>query len=130
MQTAELIPLLQKASEGLLYMSESDYPYEVICWEGCELTEALLLQKANISPDSPIQRLELSEFVDLDAPDPDWYGEEEKADSAKFRYLMSLIKDNLKDLRVYRVGKIEVQIFILGLLEGQIMGLKTTAIET
>jgi len=130
MKTTELIPLLQQASEGLLYMSESDYPYEVICWEGSELTEESLLKKAEISLDSPTQRLEFSQFVDLDAPDPDWYGEQEKVDSAKFRRLMNLIKDNLKDLRVYRVGKTQVQIFILGLLDGQIVGLKTTSIET
>lgn len=36
--TDSLTAALQQASEGLLYMSESDYPYEVIHWEKAPLS--------------------------------------------------------------------------------------------
>jgi hypothetical protein len=131
MNAAELVLLLQNASQGLLYTSESDYPYEVICWEKPEsLTEDWLLQKANFPPDSPIDCFNLDDFCDPDAPDPDWYGEEEKAQSARFSYLMNAIADNLENVKVYRIGKTAIQIYILGQLGQQVIGLKTIAIET
>ncbi len=129
-----LITALQKASEGLLYMSESDYPYKVIRWEGSpetSLTEEFIRQKAEVSDDTPVEIVEFSDFYDPGAPDPDWYGETEKAEATKFRNLMKLLMDNLAHLKIFRVGEIEIDIYIVGQVDGgEIVGLATKAIET
>lgn len=131
MRLAEMIVSLQKASEGLLFTSESEYPYEVIHWETTEpLTEESFRQQVSIPDGTRVERMESSEFCDPDAPDPDWYGESERADAARFRDLMTLLRDYLSDLEVYRVGEGEVGIYILGRLGNCIIGLKTTSIET
>jgi hypothetical protein len=44
---------------------------------------------------------------------------------------MRLLSTRLRDLRVYRLGRIEVQCYIAGLDgEGNLAGLQTVAIET
>jgi hypothetical protein len=129
-QTTVLVANLTQASEGLLYRSESDYPYEVIHWEKAPLTEEFIRQKVTLN-DTPIEILDFSDFYNSDEPEPDWYGEEEKAESAKFRHLMKLLADSLGHTQVFRLGKIEIDIYILGQTKsGEIVGLKTKAIET
>ncbi|WP_013334519.1 nuclease A inhibitor family protein [Gloeothece verrucosa] len=128
-----LVTKLSKASEGLVYISESDYPYEVIHWDNpnVPLTKDLIAQKANISEGTPCSEVAFDDFFNLDAPDPDWYGEEEKQEAAKQRNLMKIMKDHLTDLKVYRFGEVEIAIYIVGkAANGEIIGLKTTAIET
>jgi hypothetical protein len=129
--TDSLAAALKQASEGLLYMSESDYPYEVVRWEKAPLTEEFVRQKAAVSSDAPVEIVEFSDFYNPDEPDPDWYGEEEKAEAAKFRHLMKLLVDSLTRLQIFRLGEIEIDIYILGQADGgEIVGLKTKAIET
>jgi hypothetical protein len=111
--TDSLVAALKQASEGLLYISESDYPYEVIHWEKAPLTEEFVRQKAVVPNDAPVEIVEFSDFYNPDEPDPDWYGEEEKAASAKFRHLMKLLVDSLTRLQVFRLGEIEIDIYIL-----------------
>ena len=125
-----LVAAIKQASDGLFYMSESDYPYEVIHWEKAPLTKEFVRYKAALG-DVPIEILAFGNFYNPDEPDPDWYGEEEKAQAVRFRYLMKLLADNLTQLKIYRLGKVEIDIYILGQADrGEIVGLKTKAIET
>ena len=47
MNDQELINQLQKASFGLLWLSESDYPFNTVYWENVDYINTKLLQKTN-----------------------------------------------------------------------------------
>ena len=54
---------LKEASEGLLFISESDAPFEVVRWKGDgKLTPAQLLQLTGHPPNAPVQVVSVDEF--------------------------------------------------------------------
>ena len=61
----------------------------------------------------------------------DWFGDEETATANKFAELKKLLEDNLRYLKVFKIGKIELDIYIVGLdVESNLIGIKTKAVET
>jgi hypothetical protein len=61
----------------------------------------------------------------------EWFGDEETATANKFSELKKLLLKNLKDVKVFKVGKIEVDIYIVGLnSESVLAGVWTKAVET
>jgi hypothetical protein len=61
----------------------------------------------------------------------DWYGEEEKEIAQKFARLKVFLEQNLKDLKVLKVGRIKLDVYIVGLDDkDQLAGIKTKAVET
>jgi hypothetical protein len=41
------------------------------------------------------------------------------------------LKENLRDLKVYRIGRIEIDIYVIGIdSQNNLMGIKTKAVET
>ncbi len=59
MNDQELINQLQKASFGLLWLSESDYPFNTVYWENVDYINTKLLQKTNSTDDTTIEIREL-----------------------------------------------------------------------
>ena len=62
---SELCEQLQQASDGLLFISESDYPFEVFLWEASGSlanTSETILQKTEHSLDTPVQVKDIDSF--------------------------------------------------------------------
>lgn len=126
-----LAPILA-AAEGLLMPSESDYPFEPFSWPGSEpLTPAALLEYLDLPPDTPVEERAFDAFfARLSAP-RDWHADAERAIAEQFGRLRDAIAANLNDLRVYRVGEIQIAVFIVGTdPTGATVGLRTMVIET
>jgi len=111
----EILAELSKASHGLSYMSESDYPFEVIRWAGhTEVTPAFLCGLAGESPDCSIEKTNDDAFL-----------------SGGYQNLARLLKIHLSDLRVYKVGRINMPVYIVGKSpEGNWLGLSTRIVQT
>jgi hypothetical protein len=61
----------------------------------------------------------------------DWFGDEEKETAQKFARLRELLEKNLRDLKVFKVGKIQLDVYVVGLdAESKLTGIKTKAVET
>ncbi len=61
----------------------------------------------------------------------DWHDAEEKEEVLKFRQLVQTLKKTVKDIRVFKVGKVEADVYIVGRTEsGDWAGLKTKVVET
>lgn len=123
---------IKEISEGLYYISETDA--EILSFAGSEAAavnkENLLKQTGN-KPDAPVEERSFAEFFARLTKIQDWFGEEEKQAAAKFSALQELLEDNLKDLKVFKVGRIEIEIYAVGLDEhGKLTGIKTKAVET
>jgi predicted nucleic acid-binding Zn-ribbon protein len=110
---------LKQASQGLLFLSETDAPFEVISWQTQEqLTQAKLLQLTNHPPDAPVEMQTIDEFFARATAEEDWHDQDERETAKRFQNLVSILKQNLSQLQVYRVGSIDIDAYIVGVTDG------------
>ena len=130
--TDSIAAQLQQASEGLLFGSETDAPFEVIHWQAQgELTPAKLLQLTNHPLDAPVELRTVDEFFAIATQEEDWHDEEERETVQRFQNLVNVLKQNLSQLQVYRVGSIEIDVYIVGVTDGGgLVGLSAKLVET
>jgi hypothetical protein len=129
----QIMQLLTKAADGLLYPSESDYPFQYVEWDtgGKRLTKKLIRQLANKKESAPVKSRSLDDFFKNVTEVKDWYEEEEKAETQRFIQLKEILENNLSVIRVFEVGKIEIDAYIIGkTVDGKCAGLATKVIET
>jgi hypothetical protein len=129
--TAEIIDRLAQATTDLFWASESDYPFEIATWEpGVEMTPAALFSDL----DDPELSIESTTITDLFAPViavEDWYEAEELAIVDRYKALLQTIESTLSAVQVFRIGEVEISIYIIGKTPtGDIIGLKTLSVET
>lgn len=129
---SEILDLLRTAANGLLMMSESDYPLEIFLWEdAAPITPQKVIQQTNHPQDTPVEIVGVDDFFSVATTVYDWQGEEEKAIVQKFQSLLQTIKSSLKHPQVYRIGSIEIDAYIVGETPtGDFAGLSTKVVET
>jgi len=130
--TESIATQLKQASEGLFFLSETDAPFEVISWQTQEeLTPAKLLQLTSHPPDAPVELRTVDEFFTIATQEEDWHDQEERETVQRFHNLVSVLKQNLSQLQVYRVGSVEIDAYIVGVTDGGgWAGLSTKLVET
>src|SRR4028119_2411969 len=117
--TDSIATQLKQASKGLFFLSETDAPFEVIHWSAQgELTPAKLLQLTNHPPDAPLKMLAVDDFFAIATQEENWHDEEERETVKLFHNLVSVLKQNLSQLQVFRVGSINIDVYIVGLTPG------------
>ena len=127
----ELLNQLRSLTSNLLWMSEADYPFEVFIWDEETITPEQLKLKTGHSLDCPVEATEIDKFFKRAVKEEDWHNEEEAAEVKRYQELLTALKQNLKDIRVYRLGKVEVDIYIIGVTaSGHLAGISTKAVET
>ncbi|HEY3298690.1 MAG TPA: nuclease A inhibitor family protein [Armatimonadota bacterium] len=128
-----IIDMLSQSVEGLLYSSESDEPFDVIEWhgEGIALDERRILELTSSDADTSVETLTLDDFFGPLIADEAWFGREERESAEKYRSLRDLLCRELSDVRMYRVGEVEVGVYIVGrTADGEWVGLHTRSVET
>ena len=118
-------------TDGLLWMSEAEYPFEVFVWNDLtSITPEELRSRTGHSLDVPVEVIDFEKFFKPAVTVQEWHNEEEKAEVKRYQELLSFLKDNLENVKVYRVGETEIDVYIIGQCSGQLIGLKTKVIET
>jgi hypothetical protein len=124
---------LTTAAEGLRYVSEADHPFDFVSYPNAP-ADALTPQRvAEIvgKPGAPVEEVPLERFFAgmIESADP--------ADAAtqalvpRFRALRELLRRRMPDVRVFRVGQVEMECYLLGTVQsGGVAGLHTQALET
>lgn len=135
MSDLDLVEQLQNAASGLLWMSESDYPFEAFVWdiEGAanSLTPQQLLQHTRHAPDTPVETLEVDRFFAQVTHAQNWHDEFPAHEVRQYQILLKRLQDTLQQVLVYRLGTIEIDIYIIGKTpSGNWAGLSTKAVET
>lgn len=123
---------IKKIVNGLFYTSETDAQILLFAGKKAEsvTSEEILCQTGN-KTDSSIEEKEFTEFFARLTEIQDWFGDEEKATAQKFADLKDLLQNNLKDLKVFKIGKIQIDVYAVGLdVKGILTGIKTQAVET
>jgi hypothetical protein len=123
---------IKSAAAGLWYMSETDA--EIFPFTGSKadsVTKENLLGQTGKPPDTPVEERGFEEMFARLIKIEDWFGDEEKATAEKFAALKALLVNNLTDLKVFKVGQIQLDIYFIGLdKEGNLAGFQTKAVET
>jgi hypothetical protein len=128
----QLAEELKRATEGLLFMSETDAPLEVVRL-GAEpaLNQQALMELAQAPAGTPVKQETADYFFRVAVSEPDWKTKEEIAVARRYQSLLRLLKENLTELSVYRIGSRRISVFILGKsAEGNWLGLRTRVVET
>ena len=129
----QLIEELRRATGGLLFMSESDYPFEVVRWESSsdEGLSQRLPRLAGEDENATVEIKSVEDFFRVAASEAEWKSAQELETARRYQALLSLLKENLEDARVYRIGKINIAVYIVGRSsEGHLVGLSTRVVET
>jgi hypothetical protein len=128
----QLIEELERLIAGLLFMSEADYPLKTLFWKkDVEVTDTYLRGEAGARVDAAVKAESVDRFFRAAVSEPDWKGEAELAVSRRYQALVRWLKENLHDPVAYRVGEIDIKVFILGRsATGNWLGISTCVVET
>lgn len=131
MTTPEIIALFKQVTTDLLWSSESDYPFEIVTWErGVDLDPTALFNKL-VNTNSAIETITLADLFAPALTVEEWYAADELALVNRYTELLHAIESNLSDVKVFRVGEVEIATYIVGKTPtGDIIGLRTNVVET
>jgi hypothetical protein len=118
-----IVEVLKKASEGLLFISETEAPLEPFSWSAGEtLDHKRLLVLTKSAANTAVEEMTLDGFFRAVPPE----------DRAKFQPLLKVLKEQLTGAKVYKLGaEAKKQVYIVGkTLDGQWAGLKTKVVES
>ena len=120
------------ACDGLFYVSETDARVLPFCGGAAQdVTGENILHQTNSNTATPVEEISFYEFFDRLTAIKDWYGAAERERAEKFLGLQKLLEENLRDLKVFRLGKVRLAIFAVGIdKDGRLMGITTGAVET
>jgi hypothetical protein len=132
--TTALLNELKKLTKGLRYQSESDYAVEPFALDGkerpvlkAEDVAALSKSKSN----APVKQMDVDQFFSNAVEEQDWYGPEELQTARQFQALVKMLKEKLADLKVYEVGEVEMDAYVIGkTASGDWAGVSTKVVET
>lgn len=128
----EIFEGIKSLCNGLYYMSEIDA--EILPFVGGKvkkLTREKFAEEIGVTDHSKIEERDFDSFFKRLVEIKDWFGEEEKKMAKRFSELRDFLIQNLSDLRVFRIGRIEIDIYVVGIdIAGKIVGFKTKAVET
>lgn len=112
---------LTKATADLLYPSESDFPFDLV--ESVAPGESPREYVTRVAgPARPVEEL---------APDTFFEPLLESDDDGHFARLRATLEAHLAPLQIFRVGRTEVDIYLIGQTkEGHLAGLHTRSVET
>lgn len=128
----EILEQLKRASDGLLFMSESEYPCEAFLWPDiAPATPEKVLKLTNHPQDTPVQVEGVDDFFQVATTEEDWHEEEEKVTVKRFQTLVQELKKNLTNLQVYRLGNKEIDVYVVGQTPAvNLAGIYTKVVET
>jgi len=123
---------IKTAVKDLYYISETDA--EILPFNGKQakaVSKQEILSQTKKAADSKIEERDFAGFFARLTEIQDWFGDEEKAIAQKFVQLKELLEKNLRDLKVFKIGEIQLDVYVIGLDgEDNLIGIETKAVET
>ena len=128
----ELIQKLQIATQNLLWFSEAEYYWQIFYWQHADtFNENILLQQGNFSSDTKIAIQQFSSFFEPAIKKEDWHNDTEKEEVLRYQFLVNLLTANLTEIKVYLLGEIEIEAYVLGKTKhNAIAGITTKIVRT
>lgn len=117
--------------DGLIYISETDAPLTPFQSDAPKELNAVAIAEIASVDASPVEMVSADAWFARLVEEKDWWGTDEKDIAKRFARLNALLEEHLRDLLVFRFGRIQIDIFIVGTdPDGHIVGVRTHAVET
>jgi hypothetical protein len=126
---------LERASADLVYSSESDRPFEFfsVAYPGRRSSPPAddFARLIGADENARVEERSLTDFFARHTATSDPYDSEAQKLRPRYEALMRLLSSRLRDVKVYRIGRIEIECYVAGLDgEDNLAGLRTVAVET
>ncbi|MBZ4189610.1 nuclease A inhibitor family protein [Niabella beijingensis] len=133
MNTSEFLTQLQEHTRGVVFISESEYPFEIQQLDALS-PDSIVAKVAELSgaQSTQVKAHTAEQFFSKVQRTADPADAPVVANAQKIKALYDFLNARLTQLQVYRVeAGVQVPIYILGLLPDQtVAGIKTTSIES
>jgi hypothetical protein len=119
------------AANGLYYLSETDHPFSVQVITPGGPVEAALIKLSGQPAGAPVEKITLQYFLrNMVKADPNGPAEEQEI-AKRFQRLQQVLEQELSDVEVYRIGRVNIDAFIAGkTTDGNWLTLQTKLVET
>jgi hypothetical protein len=126
---------LEQAAEGLTYTSESDEPFEAFelpgGGAGWPYGVEEFARRIGAPAGAPAEERSLTRFFAPHIENTDPYDTQTQALRPRYEALRALLAGSLREVRVFRVGRVEIDCYAVGDDgAGNLVGLRTVAVET
>lgn len=129
--TKTLLHTIKDAAQGLLFPSESDFPIEPFFYGDQEPTPEGLRERQGLSADVHVEETTLASFFEGLTEVAEDASNEQRACADRFLALRKLLETSLEDVRVYRLGAVDIEVIVLGRdASGSWVGVRTNVVET
>ena len=132
MPTAQdLLPALEAACEDLLWRSETDSPFEIAVLPSDHQSPGIDRLLGYYPDNTPVSIVGLDDFFGQATMVQTWFDSRESTLVDRYRHLRELLETTLENVQVYRIGSVEMDVYLIGETEDeQLMGVKTKIVET
>ena len=90
-----------------------------------------ILSAIGVSKNTDVEIASSEDFFTRLASHREWFTEQQKKNADGFGALKNILEEELDDLKVYRAGRIQISILVLGIdKDKNVAGVKMNAIET
>jgi len=125
-----LLAKIAEISHGIVYISETDAAIETFAAGKRDAVDSRYLFEKD-SHEKEVKEISLDRFLPRLREQRDWFGPGKKEKAKRFAKLEALLRENLRDLKVFKVGRIQIDIYVVGLdADNDLVGIKTKAVET
>jgi Nuclease A inhibitor-like protein len=122
---------IEDAARELLFPSESDFPIEPFSYGNQEPTPEALIEQRGLAADTPVEQAGICEFFEGLTETSEDASEADRACAERFRSLMTLLERNIEDVRMYRLGRVNIEVIVIGRhATGTWLGVRTNVVET
>jgi hypothetical protein len=122
---------LEAAAEGLVYLSEGDAPFTFVELGAADALTPQSFAALAGSPGAPVEEVSLDRFFAGHIEESDPGDATAQSLVPRYRALRDALRETLTDVRVFRVGRMELRCYAVGRTpQGTVAGLVTTAWET
>ena len=129
--TQDLLPELEAACDNLLWRSETDCPFEVTIVSIERQLSSVDALLSHYPAHTPVSVVSLDDFFGQAMIERAWFDSRELSLVERYRNLHDLLESTLENLQVYRIGSVEIDVYLLGKTEdNQVIGVKTKIVET
>lgn len=128
----DALALISRACEGLVYISETDAPVTPVDLGTADtINGEIILQRGGLEVGIEINEVEVDRFFAKLTAIKEGQSNSQKARAKKFLALGKILEKDLRSLKVYRFGRVRIEIYVVGLDDaGHIVGVRTLAVET
>ena len=128
-----LVRELEHLTQGLLFLSEADFPLNVVIWRqpGVAPTARQLAALTGQPHPNLVQEMTVDQFFrNATTPRP-WHDAVEQTVVRRYGGVVHFLKTRLTGARVFRFGRLTIHAYVVGTSpSGDWIGLTTTQIET